>query len=549
MNIKWKALKGPYKKRARHVSLFGKLAAGNVALVVFMLLLTLSVTMNRNIATMEKQVDDTLMNTATSLMRNSLVIKAATGELNTEDRIELGNFLDHVIAVNDDISVIIIADASSVQLYHPLRIQIGLPFEGGDQHDALRGKKYFSETAVDANYQRRAFAPILSEYGKPLGFVMVSTMIDRLEQIRDEVYTLYFNMGILLLLVGFTSSFVLSVSIKRSLLGLEPSKISADFLTREEILNSLEEGVISTNTQTEIMLLNRSAAEMLDVTPEKALGRRLEEVLPMVRLDEMPDAGKAQYNLELAAAGATILYDKVPIIEHGSKIGVVLILRNKTEATRLAEQLTGTRHIITALRANTHEFMNKLHVILGLLQMGKTEDAKMYIQQVSNMQSESISPVLQYIKNPTIAALILGKISHMRELDIDLTLLHNSALPYHSRYLPTRSLVTVVGNLLENAIEAINARTDDSPRRITLQITETEDGLLIGCDDTGVGIEPENLTRIFEPGMSTKGDGRGTGMTLITDVLDTFHGDIQVDSEPGVGTSIQVSVRHERTKK
>lgn len=533
----------------RHVSLLGKLAAGNVALIVFMLLLTLTVTMNRNIAAMEKQVDDTLMNTATSLMRNSLVVQAVAGELSKADQIALGNFLDHVVAVNDDISVIIIANAASEQIYHPLRTQIGQSFEGGDQHDALRGKKYFSETTVDANYQRRAFAPILTEYGKPLGFVMVSTMIDRLQQIRHEVFTLYFNIGILLLLVGFTLSLILSASIKRSLLGREPSKISADFLTREEILNSLEEGVISTNEHNEIMLLNRSAAEMLDTDPDQTSGCKLETILPTVRLDEVLTNRRPQYNMELAAAGATILYDKIPIIEHDNAIGVVLILRNKTEATRLAEQLTGTRHIITALRANTHEFMNKLHVILGLLQMGKVGEAQDYIQQVSDTQSESISPVLQTIKNPTVAALILGKISHMRELDIDLALLGNSALPYHSRYLPTRALVTIVGNLLENAIEAVNAREDDSPRRITLQITESGEGLLIGCDDTGIGMPVELIPHILEQGVSTKGEGRGTGMALVADVLNSFHGDIQIDSEQGVGTSILISVRHERMKK
>jgi two-component system sensor histidine kinase DctS len=145
--------------------------------------------------------------------------------------------------------------------------------------------------------------------------------------------------------------------------------------------------------------------------------------------------------------------------------------------------------------------------------------------------------VLQRIRNISVAALLLGKLNNMRELDISLTLLANSDLPEHSRYLSTSDLVTIVGNLLENSIEAINAQRGDGPRSIVLQITEDKDGLLILVTDTGTGIEPENLSRIYELGFSTKAaQGRGVGMSLVHEIVSRREGSIEVDSEPMAGT-------------
>ena len=112
-------------------------------------------------------------------------------------------------------------------------------------------------------------------------------------------------------------------------------------------------------------------------------------------------------------------------------------------------------------------------------------------------------------------------------------------MPEHSSYLSTAELVTIVGNLLENAIEAVNAVADDRPRRIVLQITEDDRGLLLQVSDTGVGIPPEMLPRIFDRGFSTKAaEGRGYGMNLIHTIADRHGASLEVDSEPGDGTTI-----------
>ena len=214
---------------------------------------------------------------------------------------------------------------------------------------------------------------------------------------------------------------------------------------------------------------------------------------------------------------------------------------------RQAEQLNGSRHIISALRANTHEFMNKLQVISGLLQIRRYDDALDYIGAISATQSELISPVLQCIQNHTVAALLLGKLTNTRELKIQMTLLEVSALPEHSLYLSTADLVTVLGNLTENAIEAIDAQTGDGPRSLVIQITEDDNGLLIMVSDTGTGIAPADLDRIYLSGYSTKAqEGRGVGMALIQEVVTRRQGSIEVDSEPGCGTTFTLIFNKKR---
>lgn len=111
--------------------------------------------------------------------------------------------------------------------------------------------------------------------------------------------------------------------------------------------------------------------------------------------------------------------------------------------------------MIEALRANTHEFLNKPHIISGLLQIGETQKAVAFIDGVSEDVENNYQSIIRQLKNRTVVALVLGKTSHARELDIQFSLRRDSMLPPHSAYLSSRELVTIVGNLVENAFEAV----------------------------------------------------------------------------------------------
>lgn len=513
-----------------------------VILLIWLLFLgiTLALTLRFSLNTMQEKTDNGLSSVAESLAANAAVRQAfRQGQCPAE----LMEYLDCLVEKTEDLDIISMADASSRRIYHIVHQRIGGTFVGGDEQRALAGGRYFSDAVGTMGYQHRYFSPVLEEDGGVLGFVMTSTTRDSLEALRWQITLSYGKLFLLLAAITILFTGIFALYLNEKLRGARPGDLLWISLVQNDILNSLEEGIVSLDRNGTIRFVNAAAVQTLGQHEELLLGRPVDELLR--GKDEQSLCGVEGENL--ATSRPNLLTGSVLTRSGGTLTGQVLILKDKSEAFRRAEQLSGSRNIISALRANNHEFMNKLQVISGLLQMGREEEALNYIGSVSASQSQSIGPVIQLIHNSNVAALILGKMNNTRELDIHLTLLTNSFLPEHSRYLSTTELVTIVGNLLENAIEAVNAVPDQRTRRIVLQITEDEAGLLVEVSDTGIGIPPEQLERIFESGFSTKAtEGRGFGMNLIRTIADRHGASLEVDSEPDNGTTITLICNQKR---
>lgn len=519
------------RKQGGVTSLFFQMLLWSTLLWVVLLGITLALTLHFSLSTLQGQIEDLLTATSSSLAQSAMVRQALEEGACSE---ELIDYLDLLVAQTSDLDIVTIANTDSIRLYHVVHSRIGETFVGGDQGPALEGESYISDAVGTLGYQHRSFSPVLDEEGTVIGFVVTSTTMDRLENLRQEIIETYLNLLVLLMLVTLTLSISFSLLLRRVLHGFSPEQLVHNYLTQNEVLNNLEEGVVSIDSQGTIQLVNRAAEEML--------GRQA-ALLTGQPLDTFISAGTGESLLDRAGENMTTSYPNIlstciPLEKNGTRTGSTLILRDKSETMREAEQLNGTRHIISALRANSHEFMNKLHVISGLLQMNKAEEALDYIGTVSAVQAQTIDPVLQRIHNPNVAALLLGKFNNAREMDIQLTLLNNSYLPQHSRFLTTADLITVTGNLLENAMEAVNVQHRGSLRSVVLQITEDEGCLVLIVSDTGSGITPQVMERMYEAGFSTKAqDGRGVGMALIHQIVDRCGASIEVDSEPGSGTT------------
>ena len=421
---------------------------------------------------------------------------------------------------------------------------MGLPFEGGDEQRALAGESYISDAATE-NFprQHRAFHPIRNEAGEVIGFVMASATFERIDQLRSDIYATYGRL--LAMLTGCTLVFsgALALYLGRSLRGVRPEDMIRMYLAQNDILNALDEGLVSFDNTGRVRLVNAAAAKMLGHREDLLVGQNVDDLL----LDEQGESLRNRVSPGLQSNHPNILVRPVRLPNATLWARQVLVLSDKSEVIRYSEELVGTRHMLNTLRANTHEFLNKLQVISGLLQMGRTEDALAYIGTISAAHEYVTGPVMQLIRNTSVAALILGKAANMRELDINLVLMRNSRLPEQSRYLSATELVTVVGNLLENAIEATDAIPAEDLRAVTLQLTEDETGLLIMVSDTGEGIAPEHLPHIFDHGFSTKAaTGRGVGMGRIKEIVESHGGTIDVDTEPGSGTTFTIIIGRER---
>lgn len=216
------------------------------------------------------------------------------------------------------------------------------------------------------------------------------------------------------------------------------------------------------------------------------------------------------------------------------------LLESMEERVALSQQLTGANAMVETLRTVNHEFKNKLHVILGLLETGNTAGAKEYILEASLASSEAVSDIGKRITNASVAALLIGK--QMRANELGMTFILKQDTVFLDKNVPsTGSLVTILGNLIENAMEELNSK-DFEEKRIEIGLYMSEDHTIILCDDTGGGIPEDILVKIYDRHTSTKGAGHGNGLHTIREVVDFYEGTIHIDTEKGEGTSIRIDL-------
>ena len=214
----------------------------------------------------------------------------------------------------------------------------------------------------------------------------------------------------------------------------------------------------------------------------------------------------------------------------------------KKEFLAFTEDFEGTKFLVDSMRANNHDFTNKLHVILGLIQIGQYDKAVSYIQNISIIQRETISKVMNSIKNPSFAALIVGKIARSSECNVKFILNEGSCLKNEDISIPSEALVTITGNLIDNALDSMNKDTSKNEKELSLGIYTRPGELLIIVKDTGTGIPDEIKEKIFENGFSTKGSGRGIGLYHTKQLVSSLGGTITVESQVGTGTCFMVNL-------
>ena len=214
----------------------------------------------------------------------------------------------------------------------------------------------------------------------------------------------------------------------------------------------------------------------------------------------------------------------------------------KKEFLAFTEDFEGTKFLVDSMRANNHDFTNKLHVILGLIQIGQYDKAVSYIQNISIIQRETISKVMNSIENPSFAALIVGKIARSSECNVKFILNEGSCLKNEDISIPSEALVTITGNLIDNALDSMNKDTSKNEKELSLGIYTRPGELLIIVKDTGTGIPEEIKEKIFENGFSTKGQGRGIGLYHTKQLVSSLGGTITVESQVGTGTCFMVNL-------
>ena len=502
----------------------------------------------------QERRDQNLQNVAETIAHSPIL------DGNDEDSMILREYLDSLLDSLGDIDVISVVNSENVRIYHSNHELIHSVYDGTIPEFESGVKEYYAANdRGPSGNQRRAYAAIYDKDGQYRGFVMAIMLMENIREQTVQTLFIFLLITLVAVLMELMISDELSGKIRQSLLGYEPDVFTAMYQVRDNILESLNEGIIAINAEGKVQFVNQSALTMLHAEAVQChtAGKKEEDnwneaVFTGQSLENFPNGSwlqlalkgaERELNIQGKLGKADVLLDRIPIKEENKVIGAVGILHNRTEYTKLMEDLTGTRYLVDSMRANNHDFTNKLHVILGLIQMEMYDEAVSYIENITIVQRATISRIMKAVNEPAVAALLIGKTARASELNIKFTLREGCYYSKSEMHLPAETLVTIIGNLIDNAFEAMDGTGEglDGQRELLFGIYSKPGALLITVDDTGIGISRENMERIFINGFSTKGEGRGTGLYQVKKMVETLGGRITVESQETIGTSVSIS--------
>ena len=481
-----------------------------------------------------------------TILCNSLEIKESLASQNVYIRPEIDKFMaDYVNDVDH-------SDEAGVAIYdnnHNLRVLYNpgnLPdFEHSarglvDQYSG-RGKISYKDNYAIPN---KALGFVKNDRGDVVGYIVTGYSDEIVNNSTIDSVLFLLLMTVLGLVVGIWGAIYLAKRIKSVLFGYEPEEIARMLRERDILLNSVREGIVNINSNGRITLVNSEASVLLQQAGIKnvseIMGMNASDVLKRLPINDIIKDGKTLVDASVKIGNTIFILTAVPLLlEDKNIIGAVLTFRKKSVVEEMANQLTGFKNYATALRAQTHEFMNKMHVIMGLIDMKAYDELKNFTQEIAYNRQSEVSYVVTRLKDITLSGFILGKISRSRELDIDFSLTEESELHSELDVPSVHDIVLIAGNIIENAFDAL--KNFDGERIVNLSILDFDREIVIVVEDSGPGMDESIRKHIFQRGFSSKCEsGHGFGLYLVKHSIDSLNGSISVESAPGEGTIFTV---------
>ena len=450
------------------------------------------------------------------------------------------------IRSNTDARFIVIGDLDGIRFSHPIPERIGKKRVGGDNQRAIeKGESYVSKAVGSLGPSMRGKSPIFDDKGNVIGVTSVGYMLDSV----DETIRGYQKSVIMIVVASLFLSVLVGMAIsshfKRILFGLEPEEIARLFEERNATLETVREGIISINSEGIITTINKTAVETLNLPKDQTLtGQNIRQVLPDSDILSTLESGEPEHDKEVWINGQSLIVNRLPVMVGGKTTGVVSSFRPKGELELLTRKLSHIEQYADTLRSQSHEYANKLHTIAGLIQIDAKDQALELIGQESKGVQELVHLLVDAVPDPIVAGCLLGKFNRARELGLELVVDRESHMEDIPEQIPRESLVTLLGNLLDNAFEATRLKLKQFPdgkRTIRLTMSDYGNDLIFEIDDSGEGIPLEDQQRIFEKGVSTKKEvGHGYGLFLVSTILKELHGQISVQNHESGGGRITV---------
>ncbi|KAF1370098.1 ATP-binding protein [Yokenella regensburgei] len=444
------------------------------------------------------------------------------------------------IAQHSDASFIVIGDNHSIHLFHSVfSDRVGTKLVGGDNQEVLEGKTTITIRKGGLGISLRSKAPVFNDAGQVVGIVSVGYLTSYLDSITVNKVVNILIAAVLLLTALFVFSWFFTRSIKKQIFSLEPREIGLLVRQQKALMESIYEGVIAIDKNMRIEVINQAARKLLGLSqPTRHLrGQLITQVIEPVSFFELQHMLEKDTHDEICHFNQlNVIASRVRIMLENSLQGWVITFRDRNEIDSLSAQLSQVKRYVDNLRIMRHEQLNRMTTLSGLLHMGRYDEAIRYIQAQSEHAQELLDFISSRFSSPTLCGLLLGKAARAREKGVELAFDAGCLMDRPFTGLAESELISIIGNLLDNAIEATQrAPLPHDPVDVLIQLNDRE--LLIEVADRGIGIKPEIRERIFERGVTTKTRGdHGIGLYLIESYVTQVGGTIEVADNMPRGT-------------
>src|SRR5437870_3372900 len=437
-------------------------------------------------------------------------------------------------------SFVVIAGANGIRYSHPNSSMIGKPIDE-DPSAILAGHTFVGIQQGTLGVSARGKAPIFDGSGRVIGIASVGFLEQELSRQLASNLPLLALYLLVAVALGVIGSLLLARHLKRQTFGLEPEEIATLLEQREASLAGIREGTIATDVDGKVTLINDEARRLLRLSGD-SLGRPLTEVLPPGRVRDLLIGQVTGADEVVLAADRVLVVSRMPVVVRGRTIGHVATFRDRTELESLLRELDNARSVTEALRAQAHDFSNRLHTIAGLIELGRDEEAIQLTTESSSVSQELTESLLERVGDPVLGALLLGKSAVAAERGIQFRLSPDSRLDGDAGH--PRDLITVVGNLIDNALDAAATSSNGGPRWVEVSIQKADGDVVIHVHDSGPGISRSDLGRIFSEGFTTKlagpGSRRGLGLALVQQVAARRDGEVTVINQGGALVTVRL---------
>jgi two-component system CitB family sensor kinase/two-component system sensor histidine kinase DcuS len=517
----WKRLLTMMKK----IGLHNKLALFSLSLIVLQVAVLGFFSIKYLQQSLEKQIGYTALSISQSLA-NSHEIRQG---LIKQDSASIQKYVEN-IRQRINARFIVVGDKQSIRYSHPDPNKIGKKMLGDDNNRALQfGDSYTSKAVGSLGFSLRGKSPILSDKGDIIGLISVGYLDSDISVVVDKLkYTFYSVFGFVLLTGAFLTLYI-AKRYRDEIFGLEPEEIARTYSEHKAVFASILAGIVVIDEFGVVTSINPGALKILGgIDSNNIIGFSIAELLPEYGFLFSEKSQQSWQDIEVEANNHTLIMAKTPLIIAGAHRGVVVTFRLKDDIVVLSQKLSQVQQFSTMLRVQTHEYSNKLNTIGGLIQIGSIDEALDLITNENSDYQQLIAFLIRTVPDPVLAGLILGKYDVAKERNIEFIIDTDSTLSEVPSRIPREKLVTVLGNLIDNAFDASITNKQRSPR-VLLSMTDIGPDLIFEIEDSGNGINDQLIKNIFTLGETTKSDmGHGIGMYLVSSCLKQIGGSLSI---------------------